>query len=60
MINGVDIHHILMMGGYGVYVWSAYAITLTVFVINFVASYREHRRIKKTIKHYLTRVSQST
>jgi heme exporter protein CcmD len=58
--GGVDIQQILAMGGYGMYVWSAYAITLTVFGINLVASVREHRRVKKTIRHYLTSVSKSS
>jgi heme exporter protein CcmD len=54
-----NINHVLAMGGYGVYVWSAYAITLTVFGVNLFVSYREHRHVKKTVKHYLLSASQS-
>jgi heme exporter protein CcmD len=58
--SGMDINQILAMGGYGIYVWSAYAITLMVFGINLVASFREHRRVKKTIRHYLASVNKSS
>jgi heme exporter protein CcmD len=58
--SGIDINQILAMGGYGIYVWSAYAITLMVFGINLVASFFEYRRVRKTIRHYLTCVSQSS
>ena len=57
--SSININQILAMGGYGVYVWSAYAITLTVFVINLLASFREQRKIKKTIKNYLMSANQS-
>jgi heme exporter protein CcmD len=55
-----NLNQILAMGGYGAYVWSAYVITLTVFGINLFASYREHRRIKKTLRHYLASTSKSS
>ena len=44
----------LLMGGYGKYIWPAYAITFLVFVIIFFTSFYEKKRIKKIIKHYLT------
>ena len=57
--NAIDINQILAMGGYGAYVWSAYAITLIVFGINLFVSFREQRRIKKTIRNYLISASKS-
>lgn len=46
------LNHLLTMGGYGVYVWSAYGITLGVFGINLIIDLRERQRVKKIIKQY--------
>ena len=54
-----NVQQILAMGGYGMYVWSAYAITLVVLGVNLVASFKEQRRVKKTIKRYLANAGQS-
>lgn len=43
----------MSMGGYGMYVWSAYGITLMVFAIHLVLTLKEKRRVKKFIKDYL-------
>ena len=37
------------MGGYGIYVWPSYCITLLVFAINFVLYAHEKKRLKKWI-----------
>jgi len=57
--HSLDLNHILAMGGYGAYVWSAYAITFIVFGLNVVASYREQRRVKKTVMQSFMNASQS-
>jgi heme exporter protein CcmD len=44
----------VLMGGYGKYVWSAYAITFSVFIIISLACFYEKKRVKKMIKHHLT------
>ncbi len=43
----------LSMGGYGIYLWPAYGITLAVFSINFISAILEKRRVKNIIKNYL-------
>ncbi len=40
----------LTMGGYGAYVWSAYGIGLSVFLINFWLVINTKRQIKKLFK----------
>lgn len=55
-----NLQHILAMGGYGAYVWTTYAITLFVFSVNFVSSFRENRRIKKIIKQQLISANKSS
>lgn len=49
----MDIYEILQMGGYGLYVWPAYLITLLVFVMNILFIFIEKRHVKKILsKHY--------
>jgi heme exporter protein CcmD len=43
------IQHLLEMGGYGAFVWPAYAITLFVFGINLVLFSHEKKQVKKII-----------
>lgn len=50
----MNLHELLSMGGYGVYVWTTYSITLFVFGINLFYSLREKRQIKKIIKEYIS------
>jgi len=40
----------LAMGGYGIYVWSSFGITMGVLSINLFLSLLEQRRIKKIIR----------
>ncbi len=40
------------MGGYELYVWSAYLITLIVFLLNLLMALREKKQIKKIPSHY--------
>ncbi len=48
-----NLNHLLSMGGYGIYVWPAYVITLAVFGINIFSSLKEKRAAKKIIQQYL-------
>jgi heme exporter protein CcmD len=41
-----------MMDNYGMYVWSAYGITLAVFVINVWLALKDKKKIKKIIKKH--------
>jgi heme exporter protein CcmD len=41
------------MGNYGIYVWTAYFITIAVFGIILLLSYREKIAVKKTIQQFL-------
>ena len=49
----MNINTILSMGGYGIYVWSAYALMLAVFSLNLFFIFKEKKQVKKAIKHYL-------
>ena len=46
----MNIDKIFHMDHYGVYVWTAYFITLFIFAINIWNGLREKRRIKKMIR----------
>jgi heme exporter protein CcmD len=46
----MNFHDLLTMGNYGVYVWTAYAVTVAVFGLNVLMGYRESRAIKKIIR----------
>jgi heme exporter protein CcmD len=50
---------LLLMNGYGIYVWAAYGITLFVFGLNLFFSYKEKIKIKKIVQHYLTSQHES-
>lgn len=50
----MNLNQLFAMGGYGIYVWPAYAITLIVFALNLLAIFREKRHAKKIIKQYLS------
>lgn len=41
------------MGGYGLYVWPAYCITLLIFGLNLFLTLKEKHRVKKIIVQYL-------
>jgi heme exporter protein CcmD len=49
-INFQQLVHVISMGGYGYYVWSAYSITLLVFGINIFNLWQEKKLIKKLIR----------
>jgi heme exporter protein CcmD len=38
------------MGGYAVFVWSAYAVTFVVFVAAIVVSLQKHAQAKKSLR----------
>ena len=46
----MNIHKLLSMDAYGIYVWSAYSITLIVFSINLFLAMREKNAVKKIIR----------
>jgi len=39
--------HFFMMGGYGIYIWLAYGIVLTMLLVNFLIPWRQLRTIQK-------------
>jgi heme exporter protein CcmD len=49
----MNLSQIFDMGGYGIYVWPAYGITMIVFAINVFIALNEKKHIKKIMKRYL-------
>lgn len=49
----MQINNMLAMGGYGIYVWTTYAVTLAVFSINILSVLRAKQKTKKLIQQYL-------
>ncbi|HSW94159.1 MAG TPA: heme exporter protein CcmD [Gammaproteobacteria bacterium] len=45
------IDHIIHMGGYGPYVWTAFGATLFVFGFNVFLFVREKNHVKKILQH---------
>ncbi|GEM_PF-3283096 len=43
----------LSMGGYGMYVWTAYSITLMVFSINLIFIFFEKKKVKEIVRDHL-------
>ena len=43
----------LEMGGYGLYVWSAYGLSLVVLVLNVVAARIRNSAVKKEVIRYM-------
>lgn len=52
----MSLDQFIHMGGYGVYVWTTYGITLFVFGLNLSLVFLEKRAIKKMAKQYFARV----
>lgn len=42
------------MGGYAVFVWSSYGLTLVVLVLNWWLPYRQHKQNLKKLKRQLS------
>jgi heme exporter protein CcmD len=59
MIINSDIHHILSMGGYGIYVWAAYVITLVIFGLNLLVCVVEKKQTHKIIRRHLVDNNES-
>jgi heme exporter protein CcmD len=55
----MNVDQLISMGGYGLYVWTAYGITLSVFAINIGLVFLEKARVKKISKHYLLQVGSN-
>ncbi len=49
-----EIHHILMMGGYAKFIWTAYGIAFAVLFCNLYLPWRQNKKIKEKISciHY--------
>jgi len=47
----MNLAQLLSMGGYGLYVWPAYCITLGVFGLNWWLFSREKKHIQKIIRY---------
>ena len=54
----MSINHLFMMGGYGLYVWPAYGITLAVLGINLLASVHEKFHVKKQLNIFLSDLNE--
>jgi heme exporter protein CcmD len=50
----MNLHELFAMGNYGVYVWSAYGITLAVFALNLIINYREMKIVRKIFQQQHT------
>ena len=46
----VELHHFLAMGGYGCYIWPAYAAGAAILLFNVWWSLRQHRRTVKRLR----------
>ena len=49
-MNWGSVDNFLAMGGYGLYVWGAYAMTLALIVVELVALARRKRNAVKRIR----------
>jgi len=49
-VNWGSVDNFLAMGGYGLYVWGAYAMTLALIVVELVALARRKRNAVKRIR----------
>lgn len=45
----------LDMGGYGLYVWSAYGLSLLVLTLNVVAARLRNRSVKREVTRFVER-----
>ncbi|MDJ0881864.1 MAG: heme exporter protein CcmD [Gammaproteobacteria bacterium] len=46
------------MGGYAVFVWSSYGLTLVVLVINWLLPYQQHKKTLRKLKRQLRQDKQ--
>lgn len=46
------------MGGFGWYVWSAYAFTMVVLVINIIQPLMRKRALKRFLRRYVDRAEE--
>jgi heme exporter protein CcmD len=47
------------MGGYAVYVWSAYGLVLSVFILNGFSVRRQKRRLQQALSRVVNHASSS-
>ena len=49
------------MGGYAVYVWTSYGITLVVMVLNWLLPYQQHKQnLRKLRRQFAIKTSEGT
>jgi heme exporter protein D len=46
----MNLQEFFAMGGYGIYIWSAYALTVLLLSLNIVLPWRRHRRLLQDIR----------
>jgi heme exporter protein D len=56
----MTLNEFIHMGGYGFYVWSSYAITLLVLIINIILPARHKTRLLADIARKLRRARSTT
>jgi heme exporter protein D len=61
-MNGTEFHWstFFAMGGYAVYVWPSYALTVVVMVLNVIMPLRERKQIIRRVKRAVRREKIST
>ena len=42
-----------LMGGYGIYIWSAYGLVLSVLVINLLSIRWQRKQVRRLIKRWM-------
>ncbi len=51
----MELKQFIAMGGYAVYVWSAYGIAVLILIINSILTIKNHRRVVRNIRQWLKR-----
>ena len=54
------IKNFIHMGGYAMYVWPAYGVTLSIFIFNIVAALQTQRRAWQQLQRYYQAYDEST
>lgn len=49
----MNLSHLFLMHGYGIYVWPAYCITLCILGFNVFSALKEKHQSRKRIQRYL-------
>ena len=54
----MSLSEFLHMGGYGVYVWTSYALALVLLLVNLIVPLHQHRKLKEQLARRLRRGGQ--